>query len=302
MQSAPPTQTLRSTAVAAMRQNGFEPEFSAEVMREIRSLNDPSNGPLPHGCHDLRHLLWSSVDNRESRDLDQIEVAECLADGSIRVRIGVADVDTLVPLGSAADNHASANTTSVYTGVAVFPMLPERLSTDLTSLNEGEDRLAVVIEFAITLDGAVANASVYRALVHNKAKLVYDDIGAWLDRKGPAPGAIASSPELGEQIRIQDEAAQRLRRARSIAGALDFESVEARPVVVNGKVVDLPVDRRNRARHMIADFVVATNGPVAIYLHEREHLQIRRVVRKAKGWNRVEPLGAGVGQVLQEQP
>ena len=164
-----------------MVKNGFEPEFSPAVMSEVRSLDDPSNNPLPPGVRDLRKLPWSSIDNRESRDLDQIEVAERLADGLIRVRIGVADVDTLVRLGSAADAHASANTTSVYTGVAVFPMLPERLSTDLTSLNEGEDRLAVVIEFDVTADGALTNASVYRALVHNKAKLVYDDVGIWLD-------------------------------------------------------------------------------------------------------------------------
>src|SRR6266550_8581248 len=302
MLSAPPTQTLRSTAVAAMRQNGFEPEFSAEVMREIRLLNDPSNDPLPHGCHDLRNLLWSSVDNRESRDLDQIEVAERLADGSIRVRIGVADVDTLVPLGSAADNHASTNTTSVYTGVAVFPMLPERLSTDLTSLNEGENRFAVVIEFDITVDGSLANASVYRGLVHNKAKLVYDDVGIWLDGKGPAPRAIAASPELREQLRIQDEAAQRLRRARSIAGALDFESVEARPVVVKGKVVDLAVDRRNRARDMIEDFMVAANRSVATYLLERGSPSLRRVVREPKRWDRIVALAKDVGELLPDTP
>jgi exoribonuclease R len=302
MLSAPPTQTLRSTAVAAMRQNGFEPEFSAEVMREIRSLNDPSNDPLPHGCHDLRKLLWSSVDNRESRDLDQIEVAERLADGSIRIRIGVADVDTLVRLGSAADAHASANTTSVYTGVAVFPMLPERLSTDLTSLNEGEDRLAVVIEFEVAVDGTLTNGSVYRALVQNKAKLVYEDVGIWLVGGGPAPRAIAASPKLGEQLRIQDEAAQRLRRARSIAGALDFESVEARPVVVKGKVVDLAVDRRNRARDMIEDFMVAANRSVATYLLERGSPSLRRVVREPKRWDRIAALAADVGERLPEKP
>jgi exoribonuclease R len=302
MLTAPPTQTLRSTAIAAMRQNGFEPEFSAEVMREIRALNDPSNDPLPYGCHDLRNLLWSSVDNRESRDLDQIEVAERLADGSIRIRIGVADVDTLVRLGSAADAHASANTTSVYTGVAVFPMLPERLSTDLTSLNEGEDRLAVVIQFDVTADGGLASASVYRALVHNKAKLVYEDVGIWLDGKGPAPRAIAASHELGKQLRIQDEAAQRLRRARSIAGALDFESVEARPVVVKGKVVDLAVDRRNRARDMIEDFMVAANRSVATYLLERGSPSLRRVVREPKRWDRIVALAADVGEELPEKP
>src|SRR5258705_10182404 len=147
MLSTPPVQTLRSAAVTAMRQNGFEPEFSSEVMREVRSLDDPSANPLPAGCHDLRDLLWSSVDNRESRDLDQIEVAERRADGSIRIRIGVADVGSLVQLGSAADAHAAANTTSVYTGVGAFPMLPDRLSTDLSSLNEGEKRLPLVKKF-----------------------------------------------------------------------------------------------------------------------------------------------------------
>jgi exoribonuclease-2 len=302
MSTAAPTQTLRSTAVAAMRQNGFEPEFSAAVMHEVRSLADPSDNPLPDGCHDLRGLLWSSVDNRESRDLDQIEVAERRADGSIRIRIGVADVGSLVQLGSAADAHAAANTTSVYTGVAVFPMLPERLSTDLSSLNEGEERLAVVIQFDVTAEGELANPSVYRALVHNKAKLVYDDVGMWLDSKGPAPRAIAASREMEDQLRMQDEAARRLRKARSVAGALDFESVEARPVVVHGKVVDLAVDRRNRARDMIEDFMVAANRSVATYLLERGSPSLRRVVREPKRWDRIVALAADVGEKLPEKP
>jgi exoribonuclease-2 len=302
MPNAVPTQSLRTTAVAAMRQNGFEPEFSAAVMHEVRSLDDPSDNPLPAGCHDLRELPWSSVDNRESRDLDQIEVAERRADGSIRIRIGVADVGSLVQLGSAADAHAAANTTSVYTGVAVFPMLPERLSTDLSSLNEGEERLAVVIEFDVTADGTLANPSVYRALVHNKAKLVYDDVGMWLDGKGPAPRAIAASREMDDQLRMQDEAARRLRKARSVAGALDFESVEARPVVVNGKVVDLAVDRRNLARDMIEDFMVAANRSVATYLLERGSPSLRRVVREPKRWDRIVALAADVGEKLPEKP
>jgi len=285
-----------------MRLNGFEPDFSAAVMAEVRSLDDPSDNPLPPGVRDLRALHWSSVDNRESRDLDQIEVAERVADGSIRIRIGVADVESLVPVGSPADQHAAANTTSVYTGVAVFPMLPERLSTDLTSLNEGEDRLAVVIEFDVAHDGALGKASVYNALVRNKAKLVYDAVGLWLEEKGPAPAAIAASSELHDQLRMQDQAAQRLRLARSIAGALDFESVEASPVVVNGKVVDLAVARRNRARDMIEDFMIAANRSVATYLIERGSPSLRRVVREPKRWDRIVALAAELGQVLPEKP
>ena len=229
--------SLRAAAADAMRQNGFEPDFSDAVMQEVAQLNDPADDPLPGDVRDLRALPWSSIDNRESRDLDQIEVSERLPDGDIRVRIGVADVGTLVPLGGPADEHASRNTTSVYTGVAVFPMLPERLSTDLTSLNEGEDRLAVVIEFDVAADGALSTANVYRALTHNRAKLTYDEIGAWLEDRGPTPAAIAQRPEMVEQVRMQDEAAQRLRQARALAGALNFESVEATPVVVRGKVM-----------------------------------------------------------------
>ena len=285
-----------------MVKNGFEPGFSAEVMSEIRSIDDPSDNPLPTGVRDLRALQWSSIDNRESRDLDQIEVSERLPDGSIRVRIGVADVEGLVPIGSPADQHAAVNTTSVYTGVAVFPMLPERLSTDLTSLNEGEDRFAVVIEFDVAHDGGIGRASVFNALVHNRAKLVYDDIGLWLENKGPAPKAIAASPELHDQLMMQDEAAQRLRLARSIAGALDFESVEASPVVVNGKVVDLTVARRNRARDLIEDFMIAANRSVATYLIERGSPSLRRVVREPKRWDRIVALAAELGETLPEKP
>ena len=285
-----------------MRANGFEPDFSAEVMREVALLDDTPADPPPLDTRDLRALMWSSIDNRESRDLDQIEVAERLADGAIRVLIGVADVDSLVPAGSAADVHAAVNTTSVYTGVAVFPMLPERLSTDLSSLNEGEDRLAIVIQFDVASDGALSNSSVYRAIVHNRAKLTYDAVGAWLEGRGPEPAATARSPELRDQVRLQDEAAGRLRIARRTAGALDFESVEASPVVVNGKVIDLQVTQRNRARDMIEDFMVAANRSVALYLLANGSASLRRVVREPKRWDRIVALAAEVGDVLPDAP
>lgn len=302
MDNAPSGPTLFAAAQAAMRANGFDPDFSAAVMKEVGSLDDPSDNPLPPGTRDMRALPWSSIDNRSSRDLDQIEVSEQLPDGGIRVRIGIADVETLVVLGSAADVHAAANTTSVYTGVAVFPMLPERLSTNLSSLNEGEDRLAVIIEFDVASDGALGNALVYRALVHNRAKLTYDAVGAWLEGNGPAPQAIARWPALGEQVRMQDDAAQRLRRARSLAGALDFESIEASPVVVNGKVVDLAVARRNRARDLIEDFMVAANRSVAVFLLEHNSPSIRRVVRQPKRWDRIVALAAELGEKLPDAP
>ncbi|MDQ2952975.1 MAG: ribonuclease catalytic domain-containing protein, partial [Chloroflexota bacterium] len=285
-----------------MRANGFDPDFSAAVMREVNAIVEPSDAGLPTSTRDLRALMWSSIDNRESRDLDQIEVAERLADGAIRISIGVADVESLVPLGSAADVHAAANATSVYTGVAVFPMLPERLSTDLSSLNEGEDRLAVVIEFDVGVDGTLGNSAVSRALLRNKAKLTYNEVGAWLEGHGRAPRAMAASRELRDQVLLQDEAAQRLRSARTVAGALNFESIEASPVVVNGRVVDLAVTRRNRARDLIEDFMVAANRAVAVYLIDRGSASLRRVVREPKRWDRIVVLAAEVGETLPEAP
>ena len=300
--SATESQTLVAAAEAAMRELGFEPEFSAAVIREVRSLDDPAEESQPRDVQDMRALLWSSIDNRESKDLDQIEVAERLTDDAIRVRIGVADVDVLVPIGSAADEHAETNTTSVYTGVVTFPMLPERLSTNLTSLNEGEDRLAMIVQFDVGVNGEISNGAISRALVHNHAKLTYDAVGQWLENKAPAPAAIANSPELAQQVKLQDEAAQRLRHARAEAGALDFESVEATPVVVHGKVVDLAVARRNRARDLIEDFMVAANRSVARYLLDRGTASLRRVVKEPRRWDRIVALAAEVGETLPDKP
>lgn len=299
---SPALPNLRELAAATMRDAGFVPEFPPDVVRQVRALDDPTDDRPSGSIQDQRHLLWTSIDNRESRDLDQIEVAERLADDTIRVRIGVADVVTLVARGSAADEHAATNATSVYTGVAVFPMLPERLSTDLTSLNEGEDRFAVVTAFDVATDGSLGGASVYRALTHNHAKLSYDAVGDWLEEDSPAPRPLVQRPELAEQVRLHDEAAQRLRRARVRAGALDFESVEARPVVVKGKVVDLAVTRRNRARDIIEDFMVAANRTVATFLLDRGLPSLRRVVREPRRWDRIVALAAEIGESLPDEP
>ena len=293
---------LRATAEQVMTANGFEPAFSPDVIAEVQRIDEPQASGLPAGVRDMRALPWSSIDNRESRDLDQVEVAVKNPDGSIRVSIGVADVATLVELGSAADEHAATNTTSVYTGVATFPMLPERLSTDLTSLNEGQDRFAVVISFDVGVDGALGEADVFRAMVHNRAKLTYDAVGAWLEDRGPLPDALRDSPELTGQVRLQDEAAKRLRAARNLGGALNFESVEASPVVVNGKVVDLAVVQRNRARDLIEDFMVAANRAVAKYLLAHGSPSLRRVVREPKRWDRIVKLAADLEETLPERP
>jgi exoribonuclease-2 len=293
---------LRARAEQVMSENGFEAEFSPAVMDQVLRIAEPSPSAIPAGIRDMTALPWSSIDNDESRDLDQVEVAARNADGSIRVSVGVADVATLVEPGSAADEHAATNTTSVYTGVVTFPMLPERLSTDLTSLNQGEDRYAVVVSFDVAADGSLSNCDVVRALVHNRAKLTYDAVGAWLEGDGPMPELLAASSELADQVRLQDEAALRLRSARQQAGALDFESVEANPVVVDGKVVDLAVVRRNRARDLIEDFMVAANRSVAAYLLEHGSPSLRRVVREPRRWDRIVKIASELGDTLPDRP
>jgi exoribonuclease-2 len=297
-----PPVDLRATAEQVMAQNGYEPAFSPAVMQEVLQLDEPSPARLPDGIRDMRAVPWTSIDNRESRDLDQVEVSVRNPDGSIRVSVGVADVATLVQVGSAADGHAAANTTSVYTGVATFPMLPERLSTDLTSLNQGEDRYAVVISFDVAPNGSLGKPDVFRALVHNRAKLAYNEVGAWLEGDDDIPEPLERSPELADQVKMQDEAALRLRSARQQGGALNFESVEATPVVVDGKVVDLAVVKRNRARDLIEDFMVAANRSVARFLLDHGSPSLRRVVREPRRWDRIVKIAADLGETLPDRP
>ena len=298
-----PTIDLLAAAYQAMRENGLDPDFPPEVEREVASLREaPADAPAARGARDLRALLWSSVDNRESRDLDQVEVAERLPDGGIRVLIGIADVDALVPKGSATDAHAAENTTSVYTGVAVFPMLPERLSADLTSLNEGEDRLAVVVQMDVAPDGSVSGFDAYRGVVRNRAKLAYEAVGAWLDGEGPLPAEAAAVAGLEAQLRLQDEAARRLREFRRRSGALNLDTIEARPVVAGGKVIDVRQVERNRARELIEDYMVAANTAVARFLLERGVAAIRRVVTVPRRWDRIAALASQMGEALPPEP
>jgi exoribonuclease-2 len=216
--------------------------------------------------------------------------------------VGIADVDSLVPAGSATDRHAAHNTTSVYCGVTTFPMLPERLSTDLTSLNEGVDRVAVVIEFVVGRDGSVSQRDVYRAVIHNVAQLDYPSVGAWLEGKGAAPAKIAASKPLEEQLRLQDEAAGHLRAQRHTAGALDLETIEATPVAQDGRVTGLMIRPQNHATHLIEDFMIAANTTMALFLESKGSSSIRRVVKVPERWDRIVTLAAALGEKLPTAP
>jgi VacB/RNase II family 3'-5' exoribonuclease len=292
---------LKHIAHDVMLARGLQPDFSPEVLAETAKLAQPAAAADP-AIRDLRNLPWVSIDNDDSLDLDQLSVAEAAANGAVKVLVAIADVDALVRKGSAIDVHAWTNTTSVYTAAGTFPMLPVKLSTGLTSLNDGETRLAVVVEMVIDADGAVTSSDIYRAVVLNHAKLAYNGVAAWLDDKAAAPPKVAASAELQEQLRIQDRIAQALRRVRHAQGALELETPEVRPVFDDGDVTDLLPEQTNRAKQLIEDFMIAANGVTARFLEKKGVPSLRRVLRTPKRWDRIVALAAESGEKLPPAP
>jgi VacB/RNase II family 3'-5' exoribonuclease len=298
---------LIAAARASMIEHGFQPDFPDGVhiqLETIRAHAEAASGPdgAGAGFQDLRSLLWSSIDNDTSKDLDQVEWAEKLPDGRIRVLVGVADVDARVDEGTAIDSHARSETTSVYTGVKVFPMLPTELSEGITSLNENEERAAIIIEFKVDSGGTVSDGKAYRALVRNRAQLAYNGVGAWLENKGPAPAKVAANADLSAQLRLQDKAAQAMLGSRYQHGALDLETIEMRPVTLGSDLVDLARLEKNRATSLIEEFMVAANGVMAKTFDDSGVASIRRVVRTPKRWERIMELASGLGASLPSEP
>lgn len=286
-----------------MIENGFEPDMPPEVEHELQaSGSEEPTAPDDPGVRDMRSVLWSSIDNHDSRDLDQVEFAERMPNGDIRLMIGIADVDAFVHKGSAIDRHALHNTTSIYTGVRTFPMLPEQLSNHITSLLEDVERLSVVIELVVDAEGEVTSTEVYRARVRNHAKLVYERIGAWLEGHTPVPPEVSKVAGLEEQLRLQDEATERLRALRKRNGALNLQTIEAKAVAVDGRVVDLVASEHNRARDIIESFMVAANTEMAQFLEAEGLPSIRRVVRTPERWPRIVEIARGFGDNLPEEP
>ncbi|HWG50577.1 MAG TPA: RNB domain-containing ribonuclease [Candidatus Acidoferrales bacterium] len=293
---------LQATARQIMLENGFEPDFPPEVHEQVAEIQRTPPQVTPSAdVRDLRSLLWSSIDNDTSRDLDQLEVAEKLNDGSIKVLVAIADVDVFVPKDSPIDRHAERETTTVYTGVRNFPMLPEQLSTAASSLLENGDNLSVVTEYVVA-DGEVTRHQIYRALVRNKAQLAYNAVGAWLEGRGAPPPKVAASRELQAQLKLQDEAAQALKSSRHRHGALDIETIETHPVVLNEQIVDLEKQEKNRATELIEDFMIAANGVMAVTLADAKISSIRRVVRTPERWDRIVALADQHGARLPAQP
>ena len=283
-----------------MIERGLLPDFSPAAIAQTDAI---SHAAVPaDGIRDLRELLWFSIDNDDSRDLDQISVAEPTGGGAVKLLVAIADVDALVTRDSAVDDHARHNTTSVYTPAEIFPMLPLRLSTDLTSLAEDQERLAIVIEMVVDRAGAVTSSDLYRARVVNHAKLAYDSVAAWLDGHAAPPGRVATVRGLDEQLRLQDRAAQALRAVRHEHGALSLETAQSRAVFQDGRLTDLRVEEKNRARELIEDLMIAANGVTARFLAARGVPSLRRVLRSPERWARLVELASELGKTLPPEP
>jgi VacB/RNase II family 3'-5' exoribonuclease len=292
---------LRAIAHRVMTERGLEPDFPADALRQVNDIRGPAQ-ESDQSIPDLRSLLWCSIDNDDSRDLDQLTVARKLAANVTEILIAIADVDAVVKRASPVDEHAQKNTTSVYTAAQIFPMLPEKLSTNLTSLADGQDRLAVVIQMDVDATGSVQKPQVYRALVQNHAKLAYHSVGAWLEGHQKMPDAVAKTRGMDDQLRMQDEVAQAMRSVRYQHGALDLETIEPEAVLSDGQVVDLRLERKNRAQQLIEDFMIAANGVSAQFLDRHGVPSIRRVVRTPKHWDAIRKVAEGFSDPLPAEP
>lgn len=295
------TNQLVSLAQRAMLEQGLEPDFSPAALAQLQAITGPATESGPQ-IRDLRALPWCSIDNDDSRDLDQISVAQPLAGGAVKILVGIADVEVTIPLGSPLDAHASTNTTSVYTAAKIFPMLPERLSTDITCLAENQERLSMVVEMTIAPDGSVTASGVYRALVVNRAKLAYNGVAAWLDGKAPAPQRVSAVAGMDQQLRIQDGVAQVLKRVRRAQGALELTTLEPQAVFENTTLIDLQADEDNRAKELIEYFMIAANGVVARFLESKASSSLRRVLRAPERWSRIVEIAGGLGESLPATP
>lgn len=288
-------------AMDAMRDRGLEPEFPARALQQLETLASAGQDDDPR-IRDLTALPWCSIDNDDSLDLDQLTACGPLSNGAVKIFVAVADVDALVKKNSAIDQHAHINTTSVYTSARVFPMLPERLSTDLTSLNPGEERIAIVTEMVVDAEGVVTHSTVHRARVRNQAKLAYDAVAAWIEEGAPLPEAARAVPGMDEQLRTQDAVAQRMRARRRQQGSLDLETFQPRAVFEGERVVDIRQQVQNRARQLIEEFMIATNTCTAQFLAQHGGSALRRVVRSPERWMRIVEVASKYGEALPKTP
>lgn len=302
MSKSPISYNLNLIAREALQRYGFFSEIPQRALNEAKSMHGDFWPHVESGVQDLTGLLWSSIDNDDSRDLDQVEYCEAHADGSARVMVAISDVDHYVRQGTHIDAHAIKNAVTVYTGVEIFPMLPERLCNDLSSLVPDEDRLAIVMDFLVNAEGEVRSGEVYRAVVRNRVKLIYEIVGDWFEGRTPLPESVANVPGLEDQLLIQDKVSQMIKEARKKNGALEFDSIETKPVFKEKKVIEIALRQRNRAHQLIENFMIAANGVMVNFMRSKNSPVIQRVVKTPERWERIVEIANELGDSLPNRP
>jgi len=293
---------LRAIADQAMEKYGFHPSFPKAVIREVQKIQEGKPEEKKTDAADLRSLLWVSIDNHDTMDIDQIQFCEEGPDNEIHVKVAIADVDHLVRKGSPTDRHAVKHGTSIYTGVVTYPMLPIRLSEGITSLHPHQDRMAVVIEYAVLPDGTVRHGDVYPAIVCNKAKLVYEVVGEWLEEGGDFPYDNLEIEDLADQLLLQHEAAERMKEQRAEQGFLDLQTIEASPVMENGDVTGLVIQKESPAHSLIEEFMIAANRTLVNQLKDASYPMVQRIVRTPRNWEGIIEEAASRHFHLPEEP
>lgn len=286
---------LAQLAYQFMLDGGLSPDFSDQEIEQLSHINAPAIRTAQHT--DLTKLLWCSIDNDDSLDLDQLTYAE-----GNNIWVAVADVDSLVKKNSPIDKHAKLNTTSVYTPAKIFPMLPAKLSTNLTSLNEGEERLALVVKIEINTQGEIVNSSTFKAVVHNFAKLTYSAVGGWLEGSLPIPDKVAKTVGLEEQLKTQHTIAQLLKKRRHEAGSLTLASVDPEVSIDSNDEIAIELPPHNFAHQLIEEFMIAANRATARHFKQANLPNLKRVVRIPKYWNRIVQVANSFGEDLPPYP
>ena len=293
---------LRAIADRAMEKYGFNPSFPKKVLREVRDLLEWSPNGEKTDVVDLRNILWVSIDNHDTMDIDQIQFCKEEADNEIHVKVAIADVDLLVKKGSPIDRHAVKHGTSIYTGVVTYPMLPVRLSEDITSLHPNHVRMAVVIEYTVLQDGSTRPGNIYPAIVQNQAKLVYEVVGEWLEERNAFPYDSLKIPELADQLLLQHEAAERMKEQRAKQGFLDLLTIEASPVMDGGNVTGLVVQKESPAHSLIEEFMIAANRTLVNHLKDASYPMVQRIVRTPRNWDGIIEEAASRHMKLPKDP
>ncbi len=249
--------------------------FPADALAEAQALPDKLRPADYRSRVDLRDVPLVTIDGEDARDFDDAVYCEPMA-GGWRLLVAIADVSHYVRPGSALDAEAQSRATSVYFPRRVIPMLPEKLSNGLCSLNPDVDRLVLVADMAIDAKGKVKAYQFYPAVMHSVARLTYEEV--WGILSGRDPAAIARWSGLREGLNDLHALYRLLAKARDARGAIDFDTVETKILCdPNGRIQSIVARTRNDAHRLIEECMLSANTCAADLLTRHKHAGLYRV-------------------------